>query len=94
MSKKEVGLKDILKDLIRIAEFTPDKNFNKDLSSGLRISVKKAGDVFNIGISRRNIQPSMMEWSIVMKNFPFNIKMPTPKIYKIDGRIYMVVFVK
>jgi hypothetical protein len=89
MSKKEVSLNEMLKDLIKFAEFCPDETQNLRLSRGLNVSIKKIKDVYHFAISRdKHIQPSMAEWKIVLNNMPFNKGGETPRIYKREGRTY------
>lgn len=83
-------LSPIISGLLRSAQETPGAPQRHILTGGLNIAIKITPDGYtHLQLSRQNSAPSALEWTVVLKSFPYSINIaPTPKDYK--NTVYFV----
>jgi hypothetical protein len=77
-------LKQTLTEMMTQAEATYPKAVKIDLPGSLTINLRKApkdADTYEyiLTIWRYNVHPSLTEWAVVCKNFPYRFSVPTPE---------------
>lgn len=88
MEKTKVLLSKILDDLFKMADFVPYKEHKIKLDGGLEIRIKKVIENYHLIITREKVQPSLMEWKIVLEKA--GLKMKPPTTYKKENQFYLM----
>jgi hypothetical protein len=79
----------VINDLVRRAEANPGVPQRFTLKNGLRLDVLMHHGLTQLQLSREDEFPTIEDYKIVLRNWPFEVDWPEPKAVAHSGRKFL-----